>query len=289
MRWGGASVFLLSSLVVAQEVCGTQGAALSPAAWSGRSWPWSLSASPVRERSTSASVYARREGMIRVLGELYLLARCDRHRRSRETWSACAELAERMGCPPGFCLVMREMAREDLSARRRAELKLVLAGECQDAGIDEVNLRYWVELLALPPQSIRAAMESLPLGNLFWRQSVEEDPEQKLAPFPRSGEMAGKLLGVMAGQLVALRSVTDLATAEDAAREMLLLLLQLQTLREECARCGTTLAGVSFDPQQAQLYESLRQGIRQEWERLRTAGYFDSASLIATEALLGTS
>lgn len=236
------------------------------------------------------SVYASRRAMIRVLGELYLLSREDRHRRSAATWTACAAMARQLGCSPEFCRVLGDMARDDLSARERAGLRTELGLLSRRQAIDELALRQWVELLPLAPKRIRQAMDALPLGNLFWSAGEGVAPGKfPQAPVPGTSPLLDELLGVMDEQVATLSSIHDTTTADTAAKELLPMLLHLQAMRASMGRLGSTMANITATQEQQERFASLRQALAREWTRLREAGFYESADLMAVEGLVAVS
>lgn len=237
-----------------------------------------------------ASVYASRQAMIRVLGELYLLSREDHHRRSPATWTACAALARQLGCAPEFCRVLADMARDDLSARERVGLRTELGRLSSQQSIDELALRQWVELLPLAPKNIRQAMDALPLGNLFWSAGEGALPgKSPQAPVPGTSPLLDELLGVMDEQVVALSRIRDAETAQTAARELLPMLLHLQAMKASMRRLGLAMANIEANQEQQERFASLRQALVREWARLREAGFYDSADLMVVEGLVAVS
>lgn len=260
----------------------TQGVGLLP----GPGW-----CRPARDASdadvTVVSVYASRQAMIRVLGELYLLAREDRHRRSSATWRACASLAQQLGCSTEFCRVLADMARDDLSARERADRRTEMGRLIRAQRVDELALRQWVELMPLPPKGIRQAMDTLPLGNLFWADSrggTRAYPSR--TQVPGTSSLLDELLGVMDEQVTVLSRVRDTESANLAAAQLLPVLLHLQAVRASMRRHGLMMMNLEASAAQQERFASLRQSLVREWSRLREAGFYDSADLVVMEALV---
>ena len=271
---------------------GGQGRAWLEESLPGSPVPWTAESGTAESGKdvTDASLFATRQVTLRVLGELYLRAREDQHRRSPETWEACAALARQLGCDRDFCRVLAGLARGDIPARQRAELRVELGRLSRGLAIDELALRQWVELLPLPSKRIREAMDALPMGNLFWLNPAE--PQAAPSPqeaVPGTSHLTEELLGVMDAQAAALSSVRDKASADASAAGLLPQLLRYWALRVSLQKRGMTWACLEASPEQQRRFASLSETLRREWVRLREAGFYDSADLVILEGLVAVS
>ena len=250
---------------------------------------------PVRER------VRRQRALKLVLLERALRARAERHRVSEENLAACAELAAREGAPRESVAWLQEMAKGNLSPRRRYVLNGALASLAELYAVDELSIRYFVEACGLGVGELRELLPWLPLESLFCLT-----PTETLPPAHRMSDQ--RLVREMMAELKkGLRGVHDRESA-DAASEVLrpLLLLQETVMRSRLAEQkgqaemegqgglgglgGLGRAQEGAAPGGQDLYrpwESLmRQNLREERQRLREARFFGSSRLQALDYLL---
>ncbi len=215
--------------------------------------------------------------MKRVLLARGLRARAERNRITRENWQACADLAHELGAPDAFVRLLALRAADSLPRRQSYLVEAALARCIELYRVDELELRYFIESRALPPDMAEAEWFPLPL--LF----NTEPPAGVSAEAVGAHDLA--LLSALGGLARLYASVQDAASADAAAAAMPPLL----------ARFRSASRALGYAPDALRLhararYAALAGRVEGAWlaqrRRVAEAGFFGSARLRALDFFL---
>ncbi len=231
--------------------------------------------SPAECAALPALQFAQEQlAMKRVLLARALRSRAERNRISRENWLACAQTARELGAPVAFIGLLERRGAESLSRADSYLVDAALSRLLELYGVDELEIRFFAESRALPPDVAQADWFPMPLlFNL-------EPPAGVSAEAVAAHDAA--LLAAL-GELVRLyATVQDRASADAAAGAMAPALA--------CFRQSLRLLGHAPDELRVRVrsrYAPLAGRIEGAWlterKRVIEAGYFGSERLRALD------
>ncbi len=203
-----------------------------------------------------------------------LRARAERNRVSRQNWRGCAAQAREWGAPAVFAELLERRASDSLSRAQCYLVETALDHMLALYRVDALEIRYFVESSALPPDMAEA--DWFPLSLLF----------NTVPPAGLSSEAVGAhdlaLLSALSELALLYSSVQDAASADAAAAAMPPLL----------ARFRSASRALGYAPDELRLhvrsrYAALAGRAEGAWlaqrRRVAEADYFGSARLRALD------
>lgn len=228
----------------------------------------------------SAADFVRQQTALkRVLLARDVRALTEHKRITDANLQASARLADQCAAPRELAMYLRMLASDALGSRQRYMVQSALDALVRAYLVDELQIRYIVELFAMPETDWNHLSEWLPLAACFNMVAIDNDESRMAADYELLHDVYARMQALYA-------SVHDNAGADAAAAA----LAELFVLHESTAytrlyapqelrdRFASTLGRALVAPAMA---------LQQERLRLREHDYFGSARLRLLDLLLG--
>ncbi len=207
-----------------------------------------------------------------VMLEQMVRAKENNRRVTPDDLLACAELAKKLQAPSCLAQLLQHEASDQLSARDRHTLRVVLTAFLQAYRVDETALRYYVEGSHLPPDALRDSFTWLPLAHLFNRLPLQKPSFQQMEnDFIELGRIAGERCQIFS-------NINSTEQADEAA------LALAPLLARHAATLATRMLADKEDQKRLQaryglMTKTILQRLQQQLERVRHENYYDSVRL----------